>query len=155
PLLAIYDGSLLHLAGLLLNLLQHDCAEKMRIVLLEWSIEHPVRNAHDVIPEWLPLVLFVPHIRALEQGDHKSLGLHENHLGRANLSFHRPTPSPQVMLSIQNRNAAMTRTSRLFEARASFKNYDSKMFLEQIEPTENSILDQRREMVGNLARDAA
>jgi hypothetical protein len=71
-----------NIARLLLNLLQDNCAEKMRMVLLEWSIEHPVRNAHDVIPKRLPLVLFVPHIRALEQRDHKPLGLHENHLGR-------------------------------------------------------------------------
>ena len=62
----IDDGSFLHLAGLLLNLLQDNCAEEMRMVLLKWSIEHPVRNAHDVIPERLSLVLFVPHIRALE-----------------------------------------------------------------------------------------
>ena len=40
------------------------------------------------VPYWLVKVLFVPHIRALEQRDHKPLGLHEHHLGRANLSFH-------------------------------------------------------------------
>ena len=34
PLLAVDDRPLLHLAGLLLHLLQHDGAEEMRVVLV-------------------------------------------------------------------------------------------------------------------------
>ena len=88
PLLTVDDGSLLHLPGLPLNLLQHHCAEKVRMVLVRWSVEDPVRQAHYVVPEWLPLVLLVPYVRTLEQRDDKPLWLHEHHLGRADLSLH-------------------------------------------------------------------
>ena len=60
--------------------------------------EDPLRDAHDVIPERLPLVLLVPDVRALEQRDDKPLRLHEHHLGRADLSLHgnRLPCAPQV-----------------------------------------------------------
>jgi len=60
----------------------------MWVVPVKRSIEDSVRHAHDVIPKRLPLALLVPDIRTLEQRDDKPLRLHENHLGRADLSLH-------------------------------------------------------------------
>lgn len=88
PLLTVDDGSLLHLARLLLNLLQHHRAEKMRLVSLGRTIQHSVRHPNDVIPEWLSLILLVPDVRSLKQRDDQPLRLHEDHLRSANLSLH-------------------------------------------------------------------
>jgi hypothetical protein len=65
-LLAVDDGSLLHLPRLLLNLLQYDRTEEMWVVLLGWLIKDSVRYPHNVIPKWFPLALLVPHVRPLE-----------------------------------------------------------------------------------------
>jgi hypothetical protein len=43
PLLAVYDRSLLHLSGLLLNLLQYDRTQEMRVVLIMRLPQNPVR----------------------------------------------------------------------------------------------------------------
>ena len=49
-LLTVDDGSLLHLAGLPLNLLKHDCPKKMGMVLIMRVPEDPIRNPHNVVP---------------------------------------------------------------------------------------------------------
>jgi hypothetical protein len=50
PLLPIDDGSLLHLTGCLLNLLQYDSPKEMRVMSLEWLVEDPISDANDVAP---------------------------------------------------------------------------------------------------------
>jgi len=47
-LLAIDDRSLLHLTGLLLNLLQHHRAKKMGMMSVKWSSQNPLGNTHYV-----------------------------------------------------------------------------------------------------------
>jgi hypothetical protein len=49
-LLTVDNGSLLHLPGVSLNLLEHHGAEEMRINLFCGMIEDPVRYAHNVGP---------------------------------------------------------------------------------------------------------
>lgn len=61
----------------------------MGVMLSNRVLENPLRNTHNIVPQRLPLVLLVPHVRTLEQRDHQTLGLHKNHLGRTDLSFHR------------------------------------------------------------------
>ena len=87
-LLPVNNCALLHLAGLLLNLLEHHRTEKVWMMLVAGPDQNPIRDAHDVIPQRVPLVFLVPDIRPLEQGDHESLRLHEHHLGRTYLSLH-------------------------------------------------------------------
>jgi hypothetical protein len=69
-LLAIDDGSFLHLASFLLQLLQNDSTQEVRVVFLKRFAEDPVRYADKVIPERVPLVLFIPDVRTLEERDH-------------------------------------------------------------------------------------
>jgi hypothetical protein len=52
-------------------------------------IKQPLRDAHDVTPQRLPLVILIPHIWPLKQRHDKPLGLHENHLWCTDLSLHR------------------------------------------------------------------
>ena len=66
--MTVDDGSLLHLPGLLLNLLQHYSAEKMGMVHFRRTIQDALRHAHGVVPERFPLVFLVPHIGTLEKG---------------------------------------------------------------------------------------
>ena len=82
------DGALLELPGLALNLLEHYRAEEVGMVLLGWFREHPLGDAYDIVPERLPLVLFVPDIRPLEEWDDEALRLHEHDLRSADLSSH-------------------------------------------------------------------
>jgi hypothetical protein len=64
--LPIDNCSLLHLTGVLLNLLQDNRSKEMRMVGVQWSLEDPIGNADHIIPERLPLYLLVPNIGALE-----------------------------------------------------------------------------------------
>jgi hypothetical protein len=61
-------------------------------VLVVRMAQQSVRNANDVVPKGLPLILFVPHVRTLKKRDNESLGMHEYGLGRANLCFHDRSP---------------------------------------------------------------
>jgi hypothetical protein len=70
------------------DLLKDHGAEEVRMVLLGWSAQNSFGHPDDVIPQRLPLVFFVPDVRALEQRDHKPLGLHEDHLRCTDLSLH-------------------------------------------------------------------
>ena len=87
-LLAVDDDALLHLARWLLDLLQHHGAKKMRMVLLRRLAHDAVCKARYVVPQRLPLVLFIPDVRPLKQGNDKALRMHEHELRRADLGFH-------------------------------------------------------------------
>lgn len=62
------------------------------MMLVRRSIQDALGDAGDVIPQWLPLILLVPDIGALEQRHHQALRLHEYHLRRTNLSLHGISP---------------------------------------------------------------
>jgi hypothetical protein len=87
-LLPVDDRPHLHPAGRLLDLLKDDCAEEVRVVPVERPVQEPLGYEDDVVPERLPLVLQVPDVGALEQRNDQPLGLHEDHLRRADLGFH-------------------------------------------------------------------
>ena len=88
PLLAVDDRSLLHQPGRVLDLLQDDGAEKVRMVLPSGLRQEPIGHPNDVVPQRLPLVLLVPDVRSLEQRHDKPLRLHEHHLRCPDLRLH-------------------------------------------------------------------
>lgn len=77
PLLTVDDGPLLHVPGRARHLLQNNGAEEVGLVPISWSLEHPTRDAGEVLPQRLPLALLVPDIRPLEQRDDQPLRLHD------------------------------------------------------------------------------
>jgi hypothetical protein len=93
-LLPVDNGPLLQRPRLFVNLLQYDGPEEVRLRPVVESLQEPFRHAHDIAPEWFPLVLFVPNVGSLEQRNHEPLRLHEHHLGSANLGLHRTTLLP-------------------------------------------------------------
>ena len=89
PLLPIDNRPLLHQPRWSLNLLQYNGAEEMRVMLIVRLLQEPLGHTDDVIPDRLPLVLFIPDVGSLEQRDNKPLRLHEHHLRRSDLSLQR------------------------------------------------------------------
>src|SRR5262249_46138578 len=96
----VTDRPLLHLTGLLLDLLQDHRAEKMRAVLVRWPRQDAFGDANHVIPERLPLALLVPHIGTLEQRHHQPLRLHEHHLERTDLCLDGSHPPDSIVLVV-------------------------------------------------------
>jgi hypothetical protein len=71
----------------ILYLLQYDGAEEVRLMLVMRLLQDALRDTHQVIPKWFPLVLFIPHVWPLKERNDESLGLHEDKLRRADLCF--------------------------------------------------------------------
>ena len=88
PLLPVDDRSFLHRSRWILQLLEDDRAQEVRLMPGASIGEQPLRDAHDVAPQRLPLVVLVPDIRPLKQRNDQPLGLHEHHLRRADLGLH-------------------------------------------------------------------
>ena len=100
-LLPINDRAFLHCPHRVLHLLEHDCAKKVGRVIGMGLEQKPVGDAYNIAPEGLPLILFVPDVGALEQGNHKPLRMHEDGLRCADLSFQgEETPSGAMGLKV-------------------------------------------------------
>ena len=63
-------------------------------------------NANHVVPQRLPLVLFVPHVRSLEQRHDQPLRLHEDHLRCSTLGFHSSTAHTNARRQSRHRRIA-------------------------------------------------
>ena len=95
PLLPVDDRPRLQRAHRVLQLLQHDGAKEVRLVLAARVCEETLRHAHDVLPQRLPLVLLVPDVGPLEQRDDQPLRLHEDQLRSSNLGIHQRSSDAQ------------------------------------------------------------
>ena len=105
PLLPVDDRPFLHRPSRILHLLEHDCAKEMRVMPAAGVLKQPLRDAHDVTPQRLPLVVLIPHIWPLKQRHDKPLRLHEHHLRCADLSLHAYSRSPSADCSDSHRRA--------------------------------------------------
>jgi len=61
-------------------------------MVIGWPCQLALGHSLDVIPQRLPLVVLVPNVRPLEQGDDQSLGHHEDSLRRADLCLQGLNP---------------------------------------------------------------
>jgi len=76
--LAIDDGSSLHEANRILDLLKDNGSEEMRLRSGVWVLKESFSYTHDIVPKWLPLTLLVPDITALKERNNQALRLHED-----------------------------------------------------------------------------
>jgi hypothetical protein len=73
--------------------LQNDCPEKMRSWLFASCAS--VRLLDNVIPQWLPLLITIPHIRALVERYAILASILKYLLNRYRLGFHPGPPFPE------------------------------------------------------------
>src|SRR5262249_16638880 len=69
---------------------ENNCTKEVRPVFLLGK--HPLRNILNVLPEWCPVLLLVPHVGPLKQGNDKSQHLAEYVADTVRVGFHENNP---------------------------------------------------------------